>query len=444
MAAPGATSRRVIGRILSLGFPMPGPSIDNYDFITAPAFFDYDALVVDPRALCQLVGGVIAGTTEAATYSGRPVRPRREAPDEVSLADALLRRREETAMALASGAAVVCFAHPAVVHRVEGAGEIDDYYWLPRSDGLTYAPPQLVPGEGSRVHVVDYGHPLASFVASQSANIGYRARIDMAKMPEGSAAFALSEGGAAVGVEAPSTRGRIILLPALARAPSGEDRYVLSDELQAGIRRALGMVAEGRPPPWVAGYPLPGLEERAVALEEARRASDEVRTRLEEAERAHDELARFYRLLWQEGAVGLEDVVVEALRLVGFEVYARERSELELRAGETRVFVEVEASERAVDMAAHHRLRQRIERAIERAGEAPRGLLLVNGQRLQPPGERGQQVTDSLRVAAETMRYCIATTGSLYEAVRAQLSGEEAAVAGWRTRVVGTDGLVEE
>jgi hypothetical protein len=91
-------------------------------------------------------------------------------------------------------------------------------------------------------------------------------------------------------------------------------------------------------------------------------------------------------------------------------------------------------------MAAHHRLRQRIERAIEQRGWAPRGLLLVNGFRLQAPDERPQQVTDAVRTAAETMGYCVATTSSLFEAVAAHLSGEP--TDGYRAQLLRTGGLL--
>ena len=63
--------------------------------------------------------------------------------------------------------------------------------------------------------------------------------------------------------------------------------------------------------------------------------------------------------------------------------------------------------------------------------------------RLQPPGERPQQVSDGLRLAAETMRYCVATTTSLFEVVRAQHDGNESEVRAYRERLLSTDGLIE-
>lgn len=433
--ASTGSARRVIGRILSIGVPLPGPSVDNYTFISAPSFFDYDAIVVDPRALSLLIEGVIDGSVEAVTFAGLPVVNAAATASRVALADVLLRRREETQALLDRGGALICFAHPATMHPdVVGINTLDDYYWLP-------SPPALVAGEGSQAHVVDFQHPLASFVDGQLANIEYRAY-----WPEGAQAgacvFARSRGGAAIGVEAPVEGGRVIYLPALKSMPAGDARYVASDALQAGIRRALNVTAEGRPPGWLGAHPLPGLGERAEAMDEARAARDYAQTTLESAQAAYDELARFQRLLWQEGTVGLDDPVIQALRLIGFEVYATDWREMELRAEGSSVLFEIEASEHAIDLAPHHRLRQRIERAIERRSEAPRGVLFVNGQRLEAPAHRTAQVSDALRLAAETMRYCVVPTSALYDAVHAKLSGDETAVAEFRQLLVTTDGVL--
>src|SRR3990172_3504682 len=108
---------RVIGRILSLGFPLPGPQVDNYSFLSAPSFFDYDAVVVDIGALSALIEGVVNGSAEATTFADQPVRNDNAADRAASLAEILLRRRDEAAKLAANGGVVVCFAHPETMHR---------------------------------------------------------------------------------------------------------------------------------------------------------------------------------------------------------------------------------------------------------------------------------------------------------------------------------------
>jgi hypothetical protein len=204
----------------------------------------------------------------------------------------------------------------------------------------------------------------------------------------------------------------------------------------------IGVMAEGRAPAWLAQHALPGLDERTAALDDAHATFEASQRALDDAQAAHDELARYQALLWQEGALGLEPVVIDALRLIGFDVYDQKPEEIEIKFGDTSALVEVDASDGAVGMAAHYRLRQRIERAIERRGVAPRGLIFINGQRLIAPEQRDEQASDALRVAAETMRYCIAPTTLLFEAVRAALAGDDDTVARSRQAVLHTDGLL--
>lgn len=432
--------RRVIGRILSLGFPLPGVRVDNYSFISAPSFFDYDALIVDPSALSRLIEDTVAGAVEPSTFGERPVRNVPAAPDDVALADVLLRRRDETRTLLDNGGVVVCFARPPIMHTsIEGVPSLDDYYWLGDQ-----APP-LVAADGTQAQIVDYAHPLAPLVLGQLAHITYQARVDtdaIAGFAGGGSIFCRSQGGAAIGVELPSERGRIVMLPAMKPIAAGAARYTASETMQAGIRRMLGAMAEGRAPYWVDSYTLPDLDARADALKTARATATAAQVAADAAAAEHERLDRYRRLLWQEGATGLDDVVLEALKLLGFDVYARDPASLELRIGHAPVLLEIDAAQDAVGMAAHYRLRQRIEQAIERRGSAPRGLIIINGHRGQSPKQRPQQASDALRTAAETMRYCISTTTALYEAVVAKLSGDDAAVDAYKQAITSHEGLL--
>lgn len=434
--------RRATGRILSLGFPLPGTQVDNYNFVSAPAFFDYEALVVDPASLARLIAGVVDGSVAAQTFAGAAARLRPEHPGEEALVDVLLQRRDETEMLLHNGSVIVCFAVPAQQHALAEGQTLDDYYWLPDDVAALCRAPALVPADGTQVHVVDYQHPLAAFVVSQAANIGYRARFVPPHVPL-ERVFVQSAGGAPLAVDlTPSGGGRVVLLPALNAIPSGEARYAMSERLQAGVRRVLGTEAQGIEPPWLRTFTLPGLDERKRALDDAHHARDEAQRALDEAQQAYDELVRWRRLLWQEGTVGFDQVVLDALRLIGFTIYDTDPNALEVRAGTATAMLEIDASERPVDLAPHYRLRQRIERALARRSGAVRGLLVVNGQRLTPPDKRGEELSPALRSASETMRYCIAPSSGLYEAVRAKLEGRDDDVTAYRCRLLEEDGVV--
>ena len=437
-AGPLRPTPRPAGRILSIGFPLPGVRVENYNFASAPSLFDFDAVFVDAASVSQLIEGIVDDSREVSTFAGSPVRLHPRHPEEVALRDLLARRAYETERLLARGGIIVLFAQPARLHQLEESAPASDQGWLG-----PLAPP-LTAAEGTTFEVTDAQHPLASFLLGQQANISYRAHVPDENLPEGTHVFARSYGGAAIALEYAAGAGRIIVMPALRGIPSGDGRYKLSESLQAGIRRTLGVAGEGRAPHWIGRYPVPGLDARTATLKSAQSALDDAQRALDAASAGLEALARYQRLLWQEGRLGLDDAVIEALRLVGFDVHDKDPDNLELRSGGLVILLEIEGSDAPVDMAPHHRLRQRIERAIERRGSAHRGLIVVNGERHAPPSERSSQVTDSLRTAAEQMQYAICPTTLLFDAAVATLDGNDAATEAIRARLLQETGLLAE
>lgn len=432
-------------RILSLGFPLPGPQIDNYTFASAPSFFDYDALVVDPSTLSQLIEQVVDATGEFATHFDYPVANAITSPLAVGLGDLLRRRQEETARLLARGGLVVCFAYPDVVHtRVVGFTGCDRYYWLPAPPGMQYREPHLVPAEGTEVFPTDLDHPFAPYIEAYRRKFAYRAYVSetIADFPSFGRVFARSAGGAPVGVELAVGGGCVVFLPPPRKVASGQERYAFSDTLQACIRRALDRAVEGPPPPWVDQYALPGLADLQAERAQAEERLAEARDALDHAAARLAELEKYRRLLWQEGKLGLEGPVREALALLGFSVTPDLDAPAELRFERQKVLLEVEGSPSAVGMEAHYRLRRRLEQGIAESGQPQRGLLVINGHRLLPPAERPPQFEDSLRVAAESMRYGVVTAEQIFQAVRAALEGDQETVGAFRARLLSAEGVL--
>jgi hypothetical protein len=416
-------------RILSLGVPLPGPCIDNHSFADAPAFFDYDAIIADPLVLSRLIEGVANGNEQHAARSGERIFNGPSGHGQIDLADLLRARRDETARLLARGGIVVCFAQPNVVHeRVAGLPGCDRYCWLPTPHGVRYDEPFLRRGEGTHIEAVPSDHPFEPLLVSFARRLAYHACF--ADETAGTV-LARSAGGAAVALDVRLGGGSIVFLPPLSREPSAEERYELSDALQEAIRQTLRLASASGAPYWVADYEshpasLPGLTEAKTG------AAD----------------TDLQRLLWQEGRYGFEEAVRAALALLGFTVTAglEEPAVISMRddRGNLRsAMLEVDASEGAVGLGGHHRLRQRIEAAIVRRKPA-QGLLVINGYRRTPPPERPAQHEEPLRVAAERFRYCVATTVQLFHAARAALAGDDATVAAFRERLLTTEGVLHD
>jgi hypothetical protein len=241
-------------------------------------------------------------------------------------------------------------------------------------------------------------------------------------------------------VELAVGNGRVVFLPTIRSPATGTDRYPIAERILDSVRHSLSIAAAGPPPAWAGRYALPGLAERETGRQEAERDLAAAEARLAEAGAQAETLERYRRLLWQEGKHGLEPLVRDALRLLGFKVTDDLDRPAEAVSGEETLLVEVEGSSEAVDMAPHYRLRRRLEEALEKAARRQRGLIVVNGYRLRPPDERPAQYTDALCAAAESMRYGLVTGVQLFRALEKALEKDEAAVAAFRDSVLRAEG----
>lgn len=431
-------------RILVLGFPLPNPQIDNYTFISAPCLFDYDAVVIDPAAASQAVEEVIDQRAEHTTWAREPVVNGFGDPVAVGLADILRRRQEETVRYLSNGGLIVCFAYPDILHpRVSGFTGYHRYWWLPAPPGLSYREPHLVRGSGRHIIVTDYSHPFSLYGHEGHTGLAYRAYFteDVPGFGSFAKVFMRSAGGAAVGVELRVLNGRVIFLPPPRELGVGSDRIPLASALVECVRRALAREAEQGAPAWVDQYSLPGLAELSRARDEAQQRLAHAEEEMKEAERCREEVARYQRLLWQEGKPGLEAVVRDALRLLGFAVTEDLDTPGILEADGVTLFLETEGSSEAVDMSPHYRLRRRREEELQKAGRMVQGLLVVNGFRGEPPEGRPPQFIDALRLAAESMRYCLLTADGLFRMVQEALAGaSEERLKALRQLIISAEG----
>ena len=307
-------------RLLSIGYPLPDPRIDNYTILNAPALFDYDAVLVDPAGVSAAIQTVLSGEDEMRSATDEPVLNASGGPLTAGLADLLRGRLAEAERTLARGGVIIVIGQPNVaIPGVAGFAGCDRYFWLPAPSGVHWGSPDLLMASGSGAIPADMTHPLAGLIDEYRARVRYRAHFATTPVitREGHL-IARSPGGATIGIEFRVGPGRIAFIPA-PNVEAGPDRGPVASHLFDAARRMLELPPTEKAPSWVGAQSLPGLEQREPALEEARSAFEAAEARLEEAQSGVDALARFRRLLWCEGKFALEPVVFDALRLLGFE-----------------------------------------------------------------------------------------------------------------------------
>jgi hypothetical protein len=412
-------------RILALGCPLPDSLIDNYDWASALSFYDYDAIIVDPSvAVSQFIEGIVTSGESFATYNSEPVLDGPTTAESVGLADLLRQRRLETERFLAGGGLIVVLAYPDVTHsRVAGFTGAHRYYWLPAPEGADYGTGHLQPATGKHVVPTDFEHPFADFLEMMRDNVVYRASIVDGAFGAAAKVIGRSPGGAALAAEVKVGNGRVIFLPAYPTNLTHGERSGIARSLVNAVRNAILTDAEDDPPHWINEYSVPGLDEAEKALEAAEERADEVDAELVEARNAFRKLDHYRRLLWQEGKYGLDLPVRDVLEELGFSRISQVDEPATFMLDGDTVLVEVEGSTASVGMNPHYRLRQRLEERIA-DGRRVNGIIVVNGERAQAPTARPKPIEDSLRIAAESMRYCVVETADLYDALNEKMNGK--------------------
>ena len=254
--------------------------------------------------------------------------------------------------------------------------------------------------------------------------------------------FARSAGGGAIGVELRVDAGRVVFIPYVRDLAPGANRHPVASSIVDCLRRLQGQAVEESPPGWVMEFTLPGLADLAAKHAAAEEELQAARAKADEARARLGEIDRYRQLLWQEGKFGLEAISRQAFAALGYQVSDDlDQPCVLFNAGE-RVLVEVEGSPAAAGMEAHYRLRRRMEEAISE-GRPHKGVALVNGWRLNPPATRETQYVDALRIAAESMRYCLLTTSQLFEVLRRHMEGDKSVSSAFWQRLMSCEGVFD-
>ncbi len=430
-------------RLLAIGYPLPDPSIDNYNVLTAPSYFDYEAVFVDPRSITESVAQLLAGTAEFTSHDGRPVVNSAGSASAASAAEQLRRRADETQRLLEAGGVVVVAGRPnATQVGVIGVVGCDRYSWLPAPPGLSWGPPYLRAAEGTTIRVVADQHPLGDAMREFRHGSAYRALLDNRQAAVRQSGRVLATGGAGVPIamEFPVLGGRIIFLPAF------REDYTVRNELASSLvdacRRLVGAVEVADAPYWTRSAAVPGLEQVEADVEAATETADAAQARLAAARERQRELAGFRDLLWREGPPH-EEAARNAFRALGFEVSGGADAPLEVVSEGRRAFVEVAGSREQLVEWPYVHLQRRLEAHLLAGGEQLKGIVVVNGHRISEPVYREPEFTDALRIACENYRYTLLTTDTLFAITQRALGGaDEAALRGYRRRIMGAAGLV--
>ena len=429
-------------QILAVGFALPNPSIDNYNPLTAPSYFDYDAVIIDPESVTRFPRELMDEGKTFDAHDGRPVVNGASTASSVSIADQLKRRTEEATRLLDSGGTVIVFGRPnSTISGIVGFEGADRYHWLPAPEGASWGPPLLRAAEGKTVRIKDDVHPIADVLREYRKQTVYRAVFDDRHPMVRNGGRILAAGGADVpiAVQFDVLAGRVLFIPAMQIA-SGDTRGKLAAAMVDVVRRISGETVETAAPTWARALAIPGLEQLEAEAEEATQAESAARSHLADVKERLDALTRFRALVWAEGSQ-FEMALRASLEALGFAVTSAAGSPLTISADGETIYVEAESSRSAVVEWPYIRLQRRLEEELLKRGKTPRGLVVANGLRGEAPDQRKKQYTDALSNASENYRYGLVTAETLFALTQRALGGAEAEeLEGMRRRILRARG----
>lgn len=430
-------------RMLAIGYPLPNSAIDNYNPFTAPSYFDYDALFIDPISITRVAGDLLSGKENYSAHDGRDVVNGATTASTVSAADQLKRRADETERFLSAGGVMIVVARPnALQPGIVGFEGCDRYSWLPAPAGLAWGPPYLRAAEGKTIRIVADDHPAASLLRDYRSRMAYRAVFDDRQplLRQEGHVIAAGGAGAPIAVEFRVLAGRVLFVPSLSEEV-GSFRAELATSIVDVARQLTRDEQWVSEPYWASNYPLPGLAEVEAELAAAKAAADEAAAKMVAAQERRTTLVAYRRLISEDGPPFVA-AVRDAFALLGFAVHPTDSlSGFAVESEGQAAFVECEGSRGQVVEWPYVRLQRRLEKRMLEGGDQPKGIVVVNGHRLSAPEERGPQFADTLRLACENYRYALVTGETLFAAVLRALEGAgEAELTGIRRRLLAASG----
>ena len=430
-------------RIISIGCPVPSPSVDNHSIANAPSIYDYDACIVDMQAVSEQIEGISASTLKAKAADGRAVSAGESGAFHFGLSELLELRQLEFRQLLDNGGVLVLFVYPNVRHPgIAAFPGLNRYSLIPTPEGDPFQWPTLRPGDGKDVQVAAAQHPVGGFLEDLSNRIRYRAIFDL---PASSKAEIVgrSIGGAAVAAEFRVGPGRIVALPPTDNLASTQ-RKAFSASLLEMIERLVEEPDLSTEPVWVRRYDTPEASAARDDLAEAEAELKQAERRVKEAQTLVVDSSRFEGMLWQSENASFRETVLDAFRVLGYSV-AGTGGDAEIRDGSELALLELASATGAVSDRLYLSLQQRVEEHYLRRRARPKGIIVANGHRQTDPRIRREPFPKALVEACETYGYALIPVEALYELVTfaSEAADEPEVLEEVRRSIAETAGVLE-
>lgn len=321
-----------------------------------------------------------------------------------------------------NGKVVVSFLTPANEVNLHSRGfrkgiKIHNYSWLPNESTIFIN--RLVNGKGSGLTLVDKKHLFSPYYHAFRGALNFTAYVDIA-----ASAFDIGEAilsnsaDQVVGFSQKISNGTVVFLPDYISNPENDKKFV--GVILDIVTKILGTHIKSVPPEWVRNFTVPGLEELNAKISSLQGQISKLELLKTEIEAQRDNIDDYKFLLYEQGHA-LQNKVVEALRLMGFnaETIQGENTDYDvvLDSEEGRAIAEVEGKDDdAIHKGKIDQLLSAINQDANKTGFFAKGVMIGNHYRLITLAERKEPFTQTVSNLAKQYRYALLTTSELYNA----------------------------
>ncbi|MHC4278189.1 MAG: hypothetical protein ACYSTI_12850 [Planctomycetota bacterium] len=417
-------------RVLSIDRNLDHDAITNANFFNAPAFSDFDAVIINPTNIQARLLERPASTDNSGnliTYTHR------DGGNGHRLLGFMVRRLSETYSLLSKTKGVVlATACPVEVtlqlwDSFQKTGQITHYDWLPcmrtgTVSKIVGSAIELFPRTGTIVQNLSRNHPLVQYFTAFQDEMFYSCVISLTGQNPIPEIIATDKVGKPICVDFHIEGGRVVFLPSLDARDKKKEGGILVNV----IRQLLGRAIHEEGPEWISEYQVYGLGAFKGKIEELDTRVRGLEKEKSELEAKEMGLRDFQNLLYGQGKYVLEPAVREAFRVLGFDVPNPEDYEephdLRLASSEGTAIGEVEGVDTGpVDVVKYRQLLDYVDEELTKSGIEYKGILLGNGYRLTNPKDRPDQFTESARRGCVGRGFCMIATTDLFQAVNAVL-----------------------
>lgn len=394
------------------------PDSREGNLVEADVFQDYDAVVIDPENLFDLYG--------SRYYQNVRNSPGKLDPDFGKLCvEVNRRRRSEVNTLLNHSGILICLLRPIITNsfyvRDQRWSYVSNYNWLFTDAELDRELGEIVFSKGKTVDFVDPAHAFFEYLNTKPS---WSAYIDVNTCKSWKT-LASAFDTHVLSLSKRVGSGHMVFLPSYYDHNNGE----LLKQSISKLLKGKEVIAQ---PNWAVPILIPGQKEFRTKIEENNSEISSLENERENLIKKDNELERWKWLLYAKGKHELEPIVLDAFRLIGFDVKLQPDKDSDglIVSQFGSALLEVVGSSGSIRLEKFGELLKNVGNFITQTSQQVKGILVGNPFCEEPIDNRPPKDSQKQLFAKEIIdsainqNVTVLQSGDLFEVVSGILKGE--------------------